>query len=91
MADDSETLAVACALLWQLRQYPQRSDTTDGIACWWLAEGVNRSALRQALEWLQEQGLIEQHIAADTRVRWRRKATLAQIDASLRLLQERAP
>jgi hypothetical protein len=83
MAVDPATLKVACRLLEQLCLHPHRADTSDGIARWWLAEDVEPALLERALNWLKDEALMEDRPAADGRVRWRRRAGLAELTQRL--------
>jgi hypothetical protein len=76
-------LTVARAISRYLRVNPLACDTSDGIARWWLG-GVpaEDSDLAEALGWLQRAGLVEATTAADGRVRYRRAALGAGIDAA---------
>jgi Fe2+ or Zn2+ uptake regulation protein len=67
-------MGVVHALLAYLLEHPQASDTSDGIARWWLRADapVNSARLQLALDWMEEQGLIDRVVAGDGRVRWRR-------------------
>ena len=66
-----------------LRINPLASDTSDGIARWWLgAEQASEPDVETALDWMQKHGLIETSLAADGRVRYRRTLD-ADIDAAL--------
>ncbi|NVH74215.1 hypothetical protein FSB08_17075 [Paraburkholderia sp. JPY432] len=70
-----------------LRVNPLASDTLEGIAQWWLgAAGVDPETLDEALAWLVAESIVERIQAADGRVRYRRVALDAVIDARLDLL-----
>jgi Fe2+ or Zn2+ uptake regulation protein len=68
--------ALVEALSEYLRRNPQACDTLDGIASWWLGgEWSQRPALvQEALDRLEELGVIERVRAGDGRVRYRRRA-----------------
>jgi hypothetical protein len=72
------------ALSRHLRINPLACDTLEGISQWW---GPNTFADRQqlalALRRLQEAGVLEEVHAADGRVRYRRVALSAIVDAQL--------
>lgn len=74
MSDVSDLMRVVHALVTYLLAHPQASDTAEGIARWWLRTDAtaNSTLLQQALDWMEEQGLIERVVAGDGRVRWRR-------------------
>lgn len=65
-----------------LRDNPNACDSADGIHRWWLADGtvVTADELEQALRWMRQNGLMEETVAADGRVRFRRCCDDAQLD-----------
>lgn len=65
-----------------LRDNPNACDSAEGIHRWWLADGVVVTAgeLEKALRWMKQTGLIEETVAADGRVRFRRSCDDAQLD-----------
>ncbi len=69
-----------------LRDNPNASDSAEGIRRWWFADGVVVTAdeLDKALRWMRQRGLIEETVAADGRVRYRRSCSDAQLDAVAR-------
>ncbi len=75
---------VVCALSRYLRLHPFASDTLEGIRQWWLThDRFHESDLLQALERLRRVGIVESVRAADGRVRYRRTAPDARVDAQL--------
>jgi len=66
--------AIVQGLARYLREHPFASDTTDGIARWWLpGSGTPPAAdVEAALQWLVAQGLVLRVVAPDGRVRYRR-------------------
>jgi hypothetical protein len=66
--------------------HPSACDTADGILRWWFEteDGVSPKELKQALDGLVRQGLLEACPAADGRVRFRRRADEAALKAFLR-------
>lgn len=83
-----ESHAAIRALALYLRDHPNACDSADGIRRWWLPEGlkVTVDELDKAVTWMKQQGLIEETAAADGRVRFRRCAGDAQLEAALRQL-----
>ncbi len=86
MDEDPDTLTVVRALLTQFCRYPERADTAEGIARWWLLEQVPSPMLLQALQWLKDKQLIEARISVDAHVRYRRSASTTQLAACLQAL-----
>jgi hypothetical protein len=73
---------VVRALAQYLRANPLACDSLDGIGRWWLAgHDLGPEDLMQALAWMKERGLVEVLVAADGRLRYRRRATDAVLDA----------
>ena len=74
--DDVALEALVQQVTAYLRDNPMACDTQEGIARWWLAPGtgVDSEVLSRALQWMEQQGLIESLGAADGRVRYRRVA-----------------
>lgn len=87
MDDNPEMLAIVRALANHLRQYPQHSDTAEGIATWWFPDqaAVDGPTLVDALDWMRRRGLVEVRSAKSTADRYGCNATPAQLD---HLLQE---
>ena len=80
MSDDPEMIMIVCALARYLRASPLACDTADGISRWWLAsQSVSTEKLLQALGWMKRQGLVEEMVAVDGRVRYRRVASDEQL------------
>ena len=75
MTNAADRDAVVDALSDYLRRNPEACDTLDGIARWWLGgEWRQRTTLvQQALDGLEESGVIERVEAGDGRVRYRRR------------------
>ena len=67
-----------------MRDNPRACDSADGIRRWWIAEGyaVTADELEKALAWMKQRGLIDKVVAADGRVRFRRRGSDAQLDAT---------
>lgn len=86
MNDAPEPHAAIRALAQYLRDHPRASDSAEGIRRWWLPLGlsVTSDELEKALTWMKQQGLIDDTRGADGRVRYRRIAGDAQLDALLR-------
>lgn len=82
MSDVSDLMRVVHALVAYLLEHPQASDTTAGIARWWLRADapVNPALLPHALDWMEEQGLIDRVVGGDGRVRWRRGEDAARFE-----------
>jgi Fe2+ or Zn2+ uptake regulation protein len=75
---------VVCALARYLRANPLACDSLEGISRWWLAaHPVTPEELMRALNWMKEQGLVEEIVAADGRLRYRRRAPEAMLDAAI--------
>lgn len=73
-------MVIVRSLIRYLRDHPQASDTSEGIAHWWLAADhpqVSLPAVEAALAWLEAQGIVESLHAADGRVRWRSRTSPA--------------
>lgn len=67
-----------------LRANPLACDTLEGIGRWWPGAGsAGESVLATALSWMRDMGIIEESMAADGRVRYRRAALDAGVDAAL--------
>lgn len=72
------------ALSRYLRLNPLASDTLEGITQWWLkSKDLSQAELLPALERMAQAGVVESTRAADGRVRYRRAALNATIDAQL--------
>lgn len=78
-------VAIAQALVSYLLTHPGACDTVDGISRWWFDtdDTVSPVQVKQALDQLVEHGLIEASPAADGRVRFRRRAEQAALQAFL--------
>jgi hypothetical protein len=65
---------------------PNASNSADGIRRWWLDEGfvVTADDLEKALAWMKRHGLIDETVAADGRVRFRRSSSDAQLESAIR-------
>jgi hypothetical protein len=62
---------VLAALRRHWQQHPQASDTSAGIARWWLVPPAREADVLAALQALQREGRAEPVPAVDGRVRWR--------------------
>jgi len=84
MRESPRMVAVVCALARYLRANPLACDSLEGISRWWLvAHPVTPEELVQALGWMKQQGLVEELVAADGRLRYRRRAPEAMFDAAI--------
>lgn len=84
MRSSPRMVDVVCALARYLRANPLACDSLEGINRWWLAaHPVTPEELVRALEWMKEQGLVEELVAADGRMRYRRLAPEAVLDAAI--------
>jgi hypothetical protein len=82
---------LVCALARYLRANPLACDSLDGIARWWLAGNeFGPEDLMQALAWMVEQGLVEELVAADGRMRYRRRGPDGRLDALIDALADGA-
>jgi hypothetical protein len=82
MNDDSLTWRwLVGTLAVYLRAHPFACDTAEGIRNWWLETEVTMDDLMAALAWMQQHDVIEQRVAADGHVRYRRLASVEQLDA----------
>ncbi len=79
-------VAVAQELVGYLLTHPGACDTADGIARWWFEreDTVSVQEVKQTLEALVLQGLLEASSSVDGRVRYRRRADEAALKAFLR-------
>ncbi len=86
MNEAPEPHAAIRALAQYLRDHPHASDSTEGIRRWWLPLGLSMTTdeMEMALTWMKQQRLIDDARGADGRVRYRRIAGDAQLDAILR-------
>jgi hypothetical protein len=91
MDDYPEMIAIVRALAHHLREFPQHSDTAEGIATWWFGEhsSIDYTALADALEWMRERGLVEVRVAGGTGDRYRCSSTPEELDDVLHLLSRR--
>lgn len=76
--------AVVRTLARYMRENPHACDSADGIRRWWFADdyAVTADELEKALTWMKQRGLIDEAVAADGRVRFRRRGSDAQLDAA---------
>ena len=86
MDDAPEVHAAIRALARYLRDHPNASDSAEGMRRWWLPDGLTVTAdeLEKALTWMKQHGLIDDTVAADGQVRFRRCASDGQLDAVAR-------
>lgn len=84
MRNSPSTIDVVCVLALYLRANPLACDSLEGIGRWWLAaHAVPREELELALDCMMEQGLVEEIAAADGRLRYRRCANDALLQAAI--------
>jgi len=84
MRNSPETIDVVCALARYLRANPLACDSLEGIGRWWLAtQGVLRKELEQALSLMMQEGLVEQIVATDGRMRYLRCSDDARLQAAI--------
>lgn len=84
MEDDPDVVAIVRALVGYVQINPLACDTADGICRWWLiANPVSMEKLLQALDWMKQRGLMEELVAADGRLRYRRSTIDAQLHAAI--------
>lgn len=71
-----------------LRDNPQASDTVQGIQRWWMPDDtqLTEQEMAMALNWMKQRGWVDTLQGADGRLRWRRSASVAQLDDALRVL-----
>ena len=63
---------------------PLACDAAPGIARWWLqAEFEDVADVQHALDWMTAHGLMEELVAVDGRLRYRRVGTAAEFAAAL--------
>lgn len=76
-----DPMPVIQALVAYLSAHPQASDTAEGMARWWLRDdAIEVARLEQALELMEQGGLMERTTAGDGRVRWRRSGDAATFE-----------
>ena len=87
-AMDATVQALVAALARYLCEHPAASDSAQGMRHWWLERSTEATEmqLQAALEWMMAQALIERVGAADGRVRYSRRADVAQLAAVQQLL-----
>jgi Fe2+ or Zn2+ uptake regulation protein len=84
MGEGPEVFAIACAIARYVSANPRASDTAEGIYRWWPgADEGSMGQLVRALDWMKEQGLMEEHFALDGRARYRRSAKEADLQRML--------
>lgn len=81
----SDLLNLVRMLARYIRDKPYACDSAEGILRWWLPDGhnFNEEEIEMALDWMAENNLILQTVAADGRVRFSRVASDARLDAIL--------
>ena len=79
----SDLPALVRTLARYMRENPYARDSAEGIHRWWLPDGhaVTTEEIEKALEWMTHKQLVAEKVAADGRVRFRRAASDAQLDA----------
>lgn len=81
MNDHSPSLRwLVATLAVYLRAHPYACDAAEGIRQWWFETEVSMDELKAALQWMQQQQLVEELKAADGHVRYRRLAPLDRFD-----------
>lgn len=68
------SIAITTAIERYLKRHPTAADSEIGISQWWLAEsGVEGSVdeVKQALQTLEQRGVVEEVVLADGRYVWR--------------------
>ena len=84
MRDSPPIVDIVCALARYLRANPLACDSFEGIRRWWLAaHSVTPEELVRVLTWMKDQGLVEELVAADGRLRYRRGGPEAVLDAAI--------
>ena len=85
MPAEPEVITTVQQLSRYLRDHPLASDTSDGIAQWWVEArgGASQAVVEAALDWMVGCGIVEAMHAADGRVRYRRRNDIDDIDARL--------
>lgn len=92
MENDPDKADLVCALVSYVKANPLACDTADGICRWWLGPPrVSQEKLLEALDWMKRRGLMEELIAADGRLRYRRSATDEQLQAAVTGLKTISP
>jgi hypothetical protein len=82
--NEGQVTAMVFLLAHYLRTHPFASDSASGIAQWWLPPAeVSMEVLECALEWLKQQGAIEESAGADGRTRFRRCGNDQALDAAV--------
>ena len=86
MHDEPDLSAVVGALIRYLRANPHACDTAEGIRRWWFAPDVQftEDAVARALDAMNRDHLLEVTTAVDGHQRYRRRATVEELDAALR-------
>lgn len=81
---DDKVFEIVRRLASYVEANPRACDTWTGIACWWLHADIEEiEPLQQALEWMKDHGLMEEAVAADGRLRYRRIGTPEQFAVAL--------
>lgn len=67
MSSTTRVTRVREAILTYLRQHPEAADTEQGIACWWLPEGLrgDQASVALALEALVREGQVSRQVNRD--------------------------
>ena len=81
---NDDTSAIVRTLARYLDRHPNACDTLLGIERWWLEPqmSIRHSDLALALQWMEQNGLVQHTTAADGRVRYGRADTGASGSAS---------
>ena len=84
MRNSPRIVDVVCALAMYLRANPLACDSLEGISRWWLAaHPATLEELVRALSWMKAQGIVEELVAADGRLRYRRRGPEARLDVAI--------
>jgi len=83
--DEDAVTAIVRELAAYLRANPLACDAASAIAGWWLQtdEPVSMKTLARALDWMKQQGAIEELAGPDGRVRYRRSGADDVLDAAV--------
>jgi Fe2+ or Zn2+ uptake regulation protein len=87
MEDIGNVRAIALSIACYLYANPHASDSAEGILRWWLGrDTASLDTVLRALDWLKDQGLMDEHVALDGRSRYRRATDDAGLQRAIDLL-----